>query len=224
MNKSSKHFEELQKLISEISNELQETSYLTGISTLSPRLVQAFEEVPRHAFIATPLQNQAYEDRPLSIRYGQTISQPFNVALMTELLDVKKTDIILKIGTGSGWQAAILSKLCRHVFTIEIIPELAKSAESTFNSLGYTNVQIRIGTGWEGWPENAPYDRIIITAAAETVPTALLTQLKPGGKMIIPLGKQGESQTLTLIIKDKMRNFLHQPILPVAFVPFVNNK
>lgn len=209
-----------QQLKEEILEEIKETSCLTGISSISPSVWKAFMEVPRHRFMDSTQEEMAYINSAFPIGYGQTISQPYIVVLMTELLDIKKTDSVLEIGTGSGYQAAILSRLASNIYTVEIISELAMQAKEQLQTLGYENIFVHIGQGGEGWLEHAPYDKIIITAAAEEIPQALLDQLKPGGRMVIPLGKEGRSQTLTLVKKDKKGHISQQAILPVAFVPF----
>lgn len=159
-----------------------------GKDQLDERVVAAIARVPRHKFIPFEFQQFAYEDMPLPIGYGKTISQPFMVALMSDLLDIKEDDSVLEIGTGLGYQAAVLAELAENVFTIEIIEELASEAQRRLGSAGYTNIHFRIGDGTHGWEEHAAYDRIMATAAPEIIPPALLQQLKTGGKMVIPAG------------------------------------
>ena len=186
----------------------------------NPSVLQAFRVTPREQFMPPEVRSLAYEDRAVSIDYGQTISQPFIVAFMTETLDVRKDQRVLEIGTGSGYQAAILSLLAKAVYTIEIVPQLAKSAAGTLERLGYRNVFVREGDGYKGWPEQAPFDRIILTAAPETLPQTLLDQLKPGGKLVAPVG--GETgQDLRLVEKAANGKITTRSVLPVMFVPMV---
>ncbi|MFB3883568.1 MAG: protein-L-isoaspartate(D-aspartate) O-methyltransferase [Armatimonadota bacterium] len=184
------------------------------------RVLAAMGKVPREEFVPAEERPRAYEDGPLPIGEGQTISQPYIVALMTELLDLKSTDKVLEIGTGSGYQAAVLAELTPHVYTIEIIPELAQRAEATLRRLGYKTVQVRVGNGYLGWPEHAPFNGIIVTCAPEKVPAALREQLAEGGRMVIPVGPQWTNQTLYLLTKRRGR--LEQTsVIPVRFVPMV---
>jgi protein-L-isoaspartate(D-aspartate) O-methyltransferase len=163
----------------------------TGRTTLDPRVLDAMGQVPREEFVPPKQAGSAYKSRPLAIGHGQTISQPFIVALMTELLNLKPTDKVLEVGTGSGYQAAVLSLLARQVYTIEIIPELGNAAAATLGRLGYANIKTKIGDGYQGWPAYAPFDAIIVTAAPARVPAALVEQLKPKGRMIIPVAAHG---------------------------------
>lgn len=182
------------------------------------RVLQAMATVPRHEFVPPALRHLAYEDHPLPIGEGQTISQPFIVAFMTEQLRPKANDRVLEVGTGSGYQAAVLASLVKTVFTIEIVEPLARRAEADLKRLGYTNVSVRAGDGYAGWPEAAPFDIIIVTCAPDHVPAPLVEQLKEGGKMIIPVGTASEGQNLVLL--EKRENRLRQgTVLPVRFVP-----
>lgn len=183
------------------------------------RVLAAMETVPRHLFIPEGYRSQSYYDQPVPVGFGQTISQPYIVALMTELLHVNSEDTVLEIGTGSGYQAAILSLLVKHVYTIEILEELGKAAAKRLKALGYTNVEARVGDGYHGWPEHAPYDAIIVTAAAEHIPQPLIDQLKPGGRMIIPVGGVYEIQDLKLLTKDTSSSVIQESLIPVRFVP-----
>jgi len=186
---------------------------------LDPNVLKAMQAVPRHAFIPDNQQRYAYNDRPLEIGYGQTISQPYVVAFMTEALRLKRDSKVLEIGTGSGYQAAVCAEICREVYTIEIVEELAKRAAKCLKELGYSNVFVKAGDGFFGWPEQAPFDAIIGTAAAGRVPEPLIEQLKPGGRMILPVGSPGGFQYLMLITKDKDGKLTRSYVMPVRFVP-----
>ncbi|MEN8199398.1 MAG: protein-L-isoaspartate(D-aspartate) O-methyltransferase [Thermodesulfobacteriota bacterium] len=192
----------------------------TGRGALYPRVMEAMRRVPRHEFVPTGMKDAAYSNSPLPIGNGQTISQPFIVGLMTDLLDPKEDDVILEVGCGCGYQAAILSLLVRRVYSIEIIESLAEKAEARLARLGYDNVEVRYGDGYRGWPEHAPYDGIIVTAGAEHIPPFLKEQLAPGGRLVIPVGFRRRAQELLLLEKDEHGNFTTSDILPVAFVPF----
>ncbi len=180
-------------------------------------------KVPRHLFVPDYLANQAYLDSPLPIGYGQTISQPYIVAYMTSILEPEKTDKILEIGTGSGYQAAVLAEIVDSVFTVEIIDGLAEQAQQLLKLLGYGNVWVKSGDGFHGWKEHAPYDKIIVTAAPEEIPQPLTEQLKEGGKMIIPVGEKYGYQYLILVEKKKGK-VLKKNMLPVRFVPFTRDE
>jgi protein-L-isoaspartate(D-aspartate) O-methyltransferase len=187
----------------------------------NPLVINSLRETPRHRFVSAELVPYAYEDRPLPIGYGQTISQPYMVARMTELLEPKAGHRILEIGTGSGYQAAVLSPLVTQVYTIEIIEPLGNAARQRLSALGYKNVEVRVGDGYYGWPESAPFDGIIVTAAANHIPPALIEQLKPGGRMVIPVGNPFQAQMLVLVTKGSKgpRDLQVRNLLPVAFVP-----
>jgi len=188
-----------------------------------PKILSAMSKVPRQKFVPPDMQKYAYKDGAVAIGYGQTISQPFMVAFMTKDLQLKKYDKVLEIGTGSGYQAAILSELVKTVYTIEIIPELEKSAKDRFNNLGYNNIQVKLGDGYFGWKEKGPFDAIIVTAAAENIPPSLIEQLKEGGRMIIPIGKPSSVQQLIRVIK-KENSTNTQSLMGVRFVPFTREK
>lgn len=191
-----------------------------GIET--NEILEAFKTVPRHLFVPIEIRNRAYGDYPLPIGYGQTISQPYIVAYMTEVLQPNKHMKVLEVGTGSGYQAAILSVLCKEVYTIEIVDSLAVRAVKVFDQLGYQNIKTKIGDGYKGWAEYAPFDAIIVTCAPTDIPVPLLEQLAEGGKMIIPAG-QREGQVLYLIEK-KNGEIISQGTIPVLFVPMVNEE
>jgi protein-L-isoaspartate(D-aspartate) O-methyltransferase len=183
----------------------------------SQTVLAAMEQVPRHLFVPDSERGQAYEDHPLPIGGGQTISQPYIVALMTALLDLPPRSKVLEIGTGSGYQAAVLSRVSGQVFSIEIVPELAARARETLSRLGYDNVQVRVGDGYRGWPEAAPFDGILLTAAPRAVPPPLVAQLKPGGRMVVPVGTF--DQDLIVLTKNPDGTVKQEKVLPVRFVP-----
>jgi protein-L-isoaspartate(D-aspartate) O-methyltransferase len=197
---------------------VQEQIQKRGVTDL--QTLAAMRAVPRHEFVDESQRRRAYQDTPLPIGHGQTISQPYIVALMTELANLKPGDRTLEIGTGSGYQAAVLAEITPHVHTIEIIEPLAASADARLKRLGYDTVEVKFGDGYHGWAEHAPFDAIIVTAAADHVPPPLLEQLKPGGRMVIPLGGAFHKQTLVLVRKDEQGAIRTRNIAPVAFVPF----
>jgi len=186
---------------------------------LHPRVMDAMSRVPRHKFVDPAMLDRAYYDGPLPIGCGQTISQPFIVALMTDLAEVGESDKVLEVGTGSGYQTAILAELVQQLYTIEIIPELGEQAGECLQQLGYTNVETRIGDGHAGWEEEAPFDAILVTAAAGAIPPRLIEQLKPGGRLIIPVGPAYSHQDLIVVEKDGQGNISQWTALGVAFVP-----
>jgi protein-L-isoaspartate(D-aspartate) O-methyltransferase len=185
-------------------------------------VLKAMREVERHLFVPEALRRSAYEDHPLPIGHGQTISQPYIVAAMTEMLDPKPSDRVLEIGTGSGYQAAVLAKLVNHVYTIELVEPLGRQAQERLAALGYRNVTVRIGDGYEGWPEEAPFDKILLTAAPPDVPAKLIGQLKPGGRLVAPVGTGW--QELVVIDKDAKGGVRRRTEFPVMFVPMVPGK
>jgi protein-L-isoaspartate(D-aspartate) O-methyltransferase len=188
------------------------------------RVLEALRRVPRHLFVPPGQRARAYADSALPIGEGQTISQPYIVALMTELLRPGAEDIVLEVGTGSGYQAAVLSLLAKHVYSIEILPSLAASAGRLLSELGYANVTVRAGDGYQGWPESAPFDGIIVTAAPPEIPAALVTQLKRGGRMVVPVGETSETQELILIEKSRTSDAItKRAVIPVRFVPMVRS-
>jgi protein-L-isoaspartate(D-aspartate) O-methyltransferase len=210
-------------LVREIEAEMEATAGWTGRRHLAPRVRAAVLAVRREAFVPVTLRAEAYANHPLRIGYGQTISQPFIVALMTELLDPAPDHVVLEVGTGSGYQAAVLAALVRRVYSIEVIPALSAQAEAALMQQGVGNITLRVGDGAAGWPQHAPYDGIIVTAAGPTVPLALVAQLRPGGRMAIPLGEPYSDQMLTLIVKDAGGGVTQKDVLPVAFVPLVTD-
>jgi len=191
-----------------------------GIS--NNQVIDVMQNTPRHRFVPDGVADYAYQDNALPIGKGQTISQPYIVAFMTETLDVDSTYKVLEIGTGSGYQAAVLSPLVKHVYTIEIVKMLAQRADSTLKALSYNNVTVRWGDGYKGWPEQAPFDRIIGTAAPPEIPKALIDQLKPGGKMVLPVGTNW--QEIVVLTKSKSGKIQKKNVLPVRFVPMVHQK
>ena len=191
-----------------------------GIS--NNQVIDVMQNTPRHRFVPDGVADYAYQDNALPIGKGQTISQPYIVAFMTETLDVDSTYKVLEIGTGSGYQAAVLSPLVKHVYTIEIVKMLAQRADSTLKALSYNNVTVRWGDGYKGWPEEAPFDRIIGTAAPSEIPEALIDQLKPGGKMVLPVGTNW--QEIVVLTKSKYGKIQKKNVLPVRFVPMVHQK
>ena len=207
------------KLVDLIKQDVERTQIFIGKSKFDTRVMDAMAQVPRHLFVPFLQRYFAYKNRPLPIGYGQTISQPYIVALMTDLLELEKEDKVLEVGTGSGYQAAVLAELSDNVYTIEIIEPLAQKAARVLSEQKYTNIQTRIGDGYYGWPEAGPFDAIIVTAAASHVPPPLINQLKPGGIMVIPVGSRFMVQQLVLIKKDKEGEISLRQILPVKFVP-----
>ncbi|MEJ2604451.1 MAG: protein-L-isoaspartate(D-aspartate) O-methyltransferase [Gammaproteobacteria bacterium] len=207
-------------LAREIEEQVAETADYTGRRELHPAVLQAIRQVPRHEFVPASWRPYAYSNRPLPIGEGQTISQPYIVALMTDLAAVGPDARVLEIGTGSGYQAAVLAGIVQRVYTIEIVESLGLRAKQTLARLGYDNVTVRIGDGYRGWPEAAPFDAIIVTAAPETVPPPLLEQLAPGGRLVIPVGPQGAGQSLEVLEKGPDGKVESTHVLPVRFVPF----
>ena len=206
--------------------ELRQESRLAeeyGAPPLSDAVLARIGDVPRHEFVPRTLRYEAYGNYPLPIGSGQTISQPYIVALMTELADVSRDEKVLEIGTGSGYQAAVLADLAEHVYTIEIVESLGRRAMNDLQRLGYDNVTVRIGDGYAGWPDEAPFDAIVVTAAPDEVPQPLIDQLKIGGRMVIPVGRENAIQTLQLLSKDADGNLEVTNIIPVRFVPLTRD-
>ncbi len=211
--------DERRAMLWRVGRHFSETAPLTGEAVLDERVRAALERVPRHCFVPPQEQLRAYDDTPLPIGHDQTISQPFIVALMTQLARVRADSTVLEIGTGSGYQAAVLSLLARRVYSIELVPELATQAALSLAELGYSNVELRCGDGFGGWPEHAPFDAILVTAAAAVTPTPLVEQLAPGGRLLIPVGEPHRIQQLELIEKTGNGHTTTTHELPVAFVP-----
>jgi protein-L-isoaspartate(D-aspartate) O-methyltransferase len=212
-----------QQLVEEIEQDVRDTSLYLDKQALDPRVMTAISRVPRHQFVPGAQRHHAYANRPLPIGFGQTISQPYIVALMSDLIKPRAGDRVLELGTGSGYQAAILAELTGQVFSIEIIDALGKQATERLARLGYDNVTVRIGDGYYGWEEHAPFDAIVVTAAAGHVPPPLVAQLKPGGRMVIPVGSRFLTQQLVLIEKQPDGQLVTRQILPVMFVPLTGD-
>ena len=212
------------RLLEEIAANARETKNWTGRARFSDAVMAAMAHVPRHEFVDPKDTVAAYVNRPQSIGHGQTISQPYIVALMSDLLDLEPTDRVLEIGTGCGYQAAVLAELAARVYSIETVKPLADQARRRLKSLGYDNVEVSTGDGFDGWLDQASFDAIIVTAAPERIPQTLIQQLRPGGRMAIPIGRVHETQTLVRVTKDAEGNVSEQAGLPVAFVPMVAKK
>ena len=203
-------------LIAEIEAEAMLTAAYTGKSEFSSSVMQVLGRVPRHEFVPVELQPYAYLNRPLPIGFEKTVSQPYIVALMTDMLDLQADDIVLEIGSGAGYQAAVVAELAKRVYTVDLIEELAMSAQRRLRRLGYVNIEVRVGNGYHGWAEHAPYDKIIVTAGCELIPVPLIAQLKSGGRMVIPTGI-AEKQVLTLVEKSSNGRLSTRDTLPVRF-------
>ena len=210
-------------LAREVEEDVRLTSSYTGKLLLDSRVMSAIRTVPRHEFVPEEHRQYAYLNRPLPIGEDQTISQPYIVALMTDLAGVNEQSRVLEIGTGSGYQAAVLAEIVAHVYTIEIIAALGRRAEQTLERLGYENVSVRVGDGYKGWPEHAPFDAIIVTAAPDTVPEPLKEQLAVGGRLVIPVGPQYGEQSLQVLVKQANGELTKSDVLPVRFVPFTRD-
>jgi len=212
-----------QQLIEAIEQDVADTSRYLDKQALDPRVMAAIGTVPRHEFVPPAQRPHAYANRPLPIGYGQTISQPYIVALMSDLIRPGPGDRVLELGTGSGYQAAILAELTGEVYSIEIIEELGKQASERLSRLGYGNITLRIGDGYYGWEEHAPFDAIVVTAAASHVPPPLVAQLKPGGRMVIPVGSRFLTQQLVLVEKQADGQLITRQVMPVIFVPLTGD-
>jgi protein-L-isoaspartate(D-aspartate) O-methyltransferase len=215
---------ERRALIAEIQADYRETGRMTGQAEMDPLVAQVLDKVPRHEFVPPTARDDAYRNQPLAIGHGQTISQPYIVAVMTDLLDINKESVVLEIGTGSGYQAAVLAELAKQVFTIEIIEELGNQATERLQGLGYTNIATKIADGYYGWPDHAPFDAIMVTAGIDHIPPPLVQQLKSGGKMLIPVGGSFLTQYLVLVEKDAKGDVTTRQLLPVRFVPLTGRR
>ena len=212
------------QMLRDIEHELQLTRRMIGRDRFARRVMAAMREVPREAFVPEEERRFAYENGPLPIGCGQTISQPYIVALMTDLLDVDEDAVVLEVGTGSGYQAAVLSRVVKLVYSLEIIEALSLRAQETLASLDYDNVSCRCGDGYHGWPEHAPFDGILVTAAAPSIPIPLLEQLKPGARLVIPVGQPYGYQELILVHKQEDGAIHEESVLGVAFVPLTRRQ
>jgi protein-L-isoaspartate(D-aspartate) O-methyltransferase len=218
---ASEHYAaQRQQMVDEISSDARRLVRSVGKDSFSDSVIRAMSTVPRHLFVPPTRRHSAYENRPLRIGYGQTISQPYIVALMTDLLQPGADHKVLEIGTGSGYQAAVLSELVKEVYSIEIIDALGQSSKRLLQDLGYDNVTTRVADGYDGWPEQAPFDSIIVTAGISHIPPPLIRQLKKGGTMVIPVGSSFQTQQLTVVKKDRNGAITTRQIIPVIFVPF----
>jgi protein-L-isoaspartate(D-aspartate) O-methyltransferase len=212
------------RMVAEVEVMYVETRYETGLPAMSPAVRSAMARVERHRLVPAGEASRAYRNHPLPIGSGQTISQPYIVALSADLLGLDSKSVVLEIGTGSGYQAAVLAEIASRVYSIELIESLGRSAQKRLEELGYGNIEISIGDGYKGWPQKAPFDGIVVTAAAPHVPQALVDQLKPGGRMVIPVGGEAEIQYLKILVKRADGGVDEKRVLPVRFVPLVPGK
>ena len=224
VNAADDYSRQRQQMVADIQDMVSDTRNYIGKAALDNRVMAAMRKVLRHELVPDAIKPHAYINSAMPIGENQTISQPYIVALMTDLAAVDQNSKVLEIGTGSGYQAAVLAELVDHVYTIEIVEILGRRAEKDLQRLGYENITVRIGDGYHGWPEHAPFDAILVTAAIEHAPEALIDQLKPGGKMVIPLGRQHSAQTLTVIEKNPEGKISYHEILPVGFVPLTGDR
>ena len=209
------------RMIADIESEVHYTRSMIGKDALDPRVMKVMASVPRDKFVPPEMKAAAFDNGPLPIGHGQTISQPYIVALMTDLLALQPEHVVLEIGTGSGYQTAVLSELCHKVYSVEVVAALSEAAATRLQQLGYRNVETRTGNGYQGWPEHAPYDGIIVTAAASHIPQPLIEQLRPGGRLVIPVGLPYSYQELMLVTKDRHGATRSKSVLGVAFVPLM---
>jgi protein-L-isoaspartate(D-aspartate) O-methyltransferase len=212
------------RMVSEVDAMYAETRGETGLPAMSPAVRAALGKVQRHRLVAPAQASAAYRNHPLPIGGGQTISQPYIVALSTDLLNAREDHVVLEVGTGSGYQAAVLAEIVKQVYSIEVIESLGRTAAARLAELGYRNVEVRIGDGYQGWPDKAPFDGILVTAAAPQVPPALVEQLKTGGRMVIPVGDSDAIQYLKVLTKRADGGYDERRVLPVRFVPLVPGK
>lgn len=209
-------------MVAEVEAMYAETAAETGLRAMSPAVRAALGKVERHRLVPSDEVSRAYGNFPLPIGAGQTISQPYIVALSTDLIEPRAGQVVLEVGTGSGYQAAVLAEIVARVYSIEVVPELGRLAAERLAALGYANVEVRVGDGYAGWPEKAPFDAIVVTAAAPGVPPALVDQLKPGGRMVIPVGERWGAQDLMRVSKHADGRVERKSVLPVRFVPLVH--
>jgi protein-L-isoaspartate(D-aspartate) O-methyltransferase len=212
------------RMVDEVDAMYAETAAETGLRAMSPAVRAALGRVERHRLVPPAQAGAAYRNHPLPIGAGQTISQPYIVALSTDLLNPKPSDVVLEVGTGSGYQAAVLGEIVSQVYSIELIESLGRTAAARLAEMGYRNIEVRIGDGYAGWPEKAPFDGIVVTAAAPEVPPALVAQLKPGGRMVIPVGGSDHIQYLKVLVKRADGDYDEKRVLAVRFVPLVPGK
>ena len=212
------------RMVAEVDLMYADTRSETGLAAMSPAVRAALGKVERHRLVPPAQATAAYRNHPLPIGGGQTISQPYIVALSADLLDPKPSDVVLEVGTGSGYQAAVLAEIVKQVYSIELIESLGKTAAARLAELGYANIELRVGDGYAGWPDKAPFDAIVVTAAAPQVPPALVAQLKTGGRMVIPVGGSDDIQYLKLLTKRADGGYDEKRVLPVRFVPLVPGK
>jgi len=209
------------RLVAEVDAMYAQTRSETGLAAMSPAVRKALGRVERHRLVPAGEASRAYRNHPLPIGSGQTISQPYIVALSADLLNPRPSDVVLEVGTGSGYQAAVLAEIVSRVYSIELVASLGNEARRRLEELGYRNIEVRIGDGYAGWPQKAPFDAIVVTAAAPNVPEALVEQLKPGGRMVIPVGGEGDIQFLKVLTKRADGGVDEKRVLPVRFVPLV---
>jgi len=212
------------RMLVEIDAMYAETRAETGLTAMAPRVRAALGKVERQRLVSPDHARLAYRNHPLPIGHGQTISQPYIVALSADLIAPQREHVVLEVGTGSGYQAAVLAEIVKQVYTIEIVEPLGREAEKNLKALGYRNIEVRVGDGYKGWPEKAPFDAIVVTAAAPRIPQALVDQLKPGGRMVIPVGERWEVQQLLLLVRNADGSVEQKKVLPVRFVPLVPGK
>ena len=210
-----------ERMVAEVDEMYAQTSAETGLARMSAPVRRALARVERHRLVPPHGARAAYENRPLPIGHGQTISQPYIVAVSTDLLGLEGGERVLDVGTGSGYQAAVLAEIAAQVYSIEIVPQLAEAARERLSALGYRNIEVRVGDGYAGWPEQAPFDAIIVAAAAPEVPRALVAQLKPGGRLVIPVGGAWTGQALRVVTRRAEGGHDEKDVLPVRFVPLV---
>jgi protein-L-isoaspartate(D-aspartate) O-methyltransferase len=211
------------RLVEEVASDVRMTSRYLGTDRLDPRVMRAIGQVPRERFVPPPLRGRAYGNHPLPIGDGQTISQPYIVAIMSHLIAIEPGERVYELGTGSGYQAAVLAEMGAEVYSIEIVPALAARAAETLANLGYDNVHVRAGDGYQGWPEAAPFDAIVVTAAGPEIPPPLIDQLRVGGRLVMPVGGEFQTQQLVVLVKQPDGELQRRNVLPVRFVPITGD-